>query len=222
VITKKTNNFLIKTNKIMEHKMVTIPFDLETAKRIREGKISGRIVTEKGRDRAEIVYEDDLCNTYPLLVVIHSIPVSTDWFSATGKALSSENRLLLEVPEYITFKDGDVLSNEEGDFTFILSGHGRYSTSLYAYINFQGILYIGDGDIDAANKNNIECFTLATLSRIFLPGKYSTIRRFSPDMFSSLGIISTGISLGKKPDLKASKAFPFQVNSKNTLPFLSK
>jgi hypothetical protein len=56
----------------MEHKMVTIPFDLETAKRIREGKISGRIVTEKGRDRAEIVYEDDLCNTYPLLVVIHS------------------------------------------------------------------------------------------------------------------------------------------------------
>jgi hypothetical protein len=32
----------------MEHKMVIIPFDLETAKRIREGKISGRIVTEKG------------------------------------------------------------------------------------------------------------------------------------------------------------------------------
>ena len=44
----------------MEYKMVTIPFDLETAKRIREGKISGRIVTEKGRDRAEIVYEDNL------------------------------------------------------------------------------------------------------------------------------------------------------------------
>ena len=38
----------------MEHKMVIIPFDLETAKRIREGKISGRIVTEKGRDRPEI------------------------------------------------------------------------------------------------------------------------------------------------------------------------
>lgn len=41
----------------MEQKMVTIPFDLETAKRIREGKIPGRIVTEKGRDRAEIVEE---------------------------------------------------------------------------------------------------------------------------------------------------------------------
>lgn len=30
-----------------------------------QGKIPGQIVTEKGRDRAEIVYEDDLCNAYP-------------------------------------------------------------------------------------------------------------------------------------------------------------
>lgn len=41
----------------MEQKMVTIPFDLETAKRIREGKIPGQIVTEKGRDRAEPVIQ---------------------------------------------------------------------------------------------------------------------------------------------------------------------
>lgn len=88
----------------MEQKMVTIPFDLETAKRIREGKIPGQIVTEKGQNKAEIVYEDN-SSSCPLLVVIHSISVSADWFSATGKALSSENRLLLEVPEYTTFKD---------------------------------------------------------------------------------------------------------------------
>ena len=87
----------------MEQKTVTIPFDLETAKRINIGGIVGRIVTEKGRNRAEIVYEDN-SSSCPLLVVIHSITVSADWFSATGKALSSENRLLLEVPEYITFK----------------------------------------------------------------------------------------------------------------------
>lgn len=112
----------------MEHKMVIIPFDLETAKRIREGKISGRIVTEKGQNRAEIVYEDNSSNC-PLLVVIHSISVSADWFSATGKALSSENRLLLEVPEYITFKDGEVLSNKDGSYIFILNTHGKYLTS---------------------------------------------------------------------------------------------
>ena len=37
----------------MEHKMVTIPFDLETAKKIRKGERLGQIVAEKGRNRAE-------------------------------------------------------------------------------------------------------------------------------------------------------------------------
>lgn len=79
----------------MEQRTATIPFDLETAKKINIGEIAGRIVTEKGQNRAEIVYEDNSSNC-PLLVVIHSISVSADWFSATGKALSSANRLLLE------------------------------------------------------------------------------------------------------------------------------
>lgn len=143
----------------MEHKMVTIPFDLETAKRIREGKISGRIVTEKGRNRAEIVYEDNLSNC-PLLVVIHSISVSADWFSATGKALSSENRLLLEVPEYITFKDGEVLSNEDGSFIFILNIHGKYLTSFYASLAAGADFNISDNL--AACSNEIERYRLAT------------------------------------------------------------
>jgi hypothetical protein len=143
----------------MEHKMVIIPFDLETAKRIREGKISGRIVTEKGRNRAEIVYEDNLSNC-PLLVVIHSISVSADWFSATGKALSSENRLLLEVPEYITFKDGEVLSNEDGSFIFILNIHGKYLTSFYASLAAGAGLNIS-GNFAACN-NEIERYRLAT------------------------------------------------------------
>ena len=72
----------------MEQRTATIPFDLETAKKINIGEIAGRIVTEKGQNRAEIVYEDNSSNC-PLLVVIHSISVSADWFSATGKALSS-------------------------------------------------------------------------------------------------------------------------------------
>lgn len=52
--------------------MVTIPFDLETAKKINIGERVGQIVTEKGRNRAEIVYEDN-SSICPLLVVIHSI-----------------------------------------------------------------------------------------------------------------------------------------------------
>ncbi len=60
-----------------------------------------------------------------------------DWFSATGKAFSSENRLLLEVPEYTTFKDGDVLSNKDGSYIFILNMHGKYLTSLYASLTIR-------------------------------------------------------------------------------------
>lgn len=144
----------------MEQKMVTIPFDLETAKRIREGKIPGQIITEKGQNKAEIVYEDDLCNAYPLLVVIHSIPILADWFSSTGETFNDENRLLLEVPEYITFKDGEVLSNEEGDYIFILNTNGKYLTSIYASFSIKGGLTISD--TIAANGNNIERYRLAT------------------------------------------------------------
>lgn len=146
----------------MEHKMVTIPFDLETAKKIRKGERLGQIVAEKGRNRAEIVYEDDLCNAYPLLVVIHSIPVLADWFSSTGKAFNDANRLLLEVPEYVTFKDGDVLSNKDGSYIFILNTHGKYLTSFYASLNQKGILKIEDGL--SAWENQIEKYRFATES----------------------------------------------------------
>lgn len=143
----------------MEYKMVTIPFDLETAKKINIGERVGQIVTEKGRNRAEIVYEDN-SSICPLLVVIHSISVSADWFSATGKAFSSENRLLLEVPKYTPFKDGDVLSNKDGSYIFILNMHGKYLTSLYASLTIRRGLTISDNS--AAYENHIECYRLAT------------------------------------------------------------
>lgn len=95
--------------------MVTIPFDLETAKKINIGERVGQIVTEKGRNRAEIVYEDN-SSICPLLVVIHSISVSADWFSATGKAFSSENRLLLEVPEMTNMKTRTYEGVQHGDW----------------------------------------------------------------------------------------------------------
>lgn len=145
----------------MEQRTATIPFDLETAKKINIGEIAGRIVTEKGQNRAEIVYEDN-SSSCPLLVVIHSISVSADWFSATGKALSSANRLLLEVPEYITFKDGEVLSNKDGSYIFILNTHGKYLTSFYASLNQKGILKIEDGL--SAWENQIEKYRFATES----------------------------------------------------------
>lgn len=144
----------------MEHKMVTIPFDLETAKRIREGKISGRIVAEKGRDRAEIVYEDDLCNTYPLLVVIHSIPVSTGWFSSTGEALSGSNNLLLEVPEYTTFKTEEYLKRffgieEKPKYDF--KPFDKVLVKYYEDDNWEGNLFIRTITDDQDGETKYEC-----------------------------------------------------------------
>ena len=67
-------NHIIKNKKNMKN-LIIVPFDLETAKKINIGEIAGRIVTEKGQNRAEIVYEDN-SSSCPLLVVIHSISVS--------------------------------------------------------------------------------------------------------------------------------------------------
>lgn len=119
-------------------------------------------MTEKGQNRAEIVYEDNLCNEYPLLVVIHSIPVLADWFSSTGKAFNDANRLLLEVPEYATFKDGEVLSNKDGNYIFILNANGKHLTSFYASLNQKDILKIEDGL--SAWENQIERYRFATES----------------------------------------------------------
>ena len=66
------------------------------------------------------------------------------------------------VPEYTTFKDGDVLSNEGGDCIFILNTHGEYLTSLYASLDIDGNLDMEDGL--CAWGNHIEKYKFATES----------------------------------------------------------
>ena len=67
--------FITTKNKKNMENAIIVPFDLNTAKKINIGERVGQIVTEKGRNRAEIVYEDN-SSICPLLVVIHSIYVS--------------------------------------------------------------------------------------------------------------------------------------------------
>lgn len=88
-------------------------------------------MTEKGRNRAEIVYEDNSSNC-PLLVVIHSISVSADWFSATGKALSSEKKNV----RYIGLKHKDVsfaISLTEHDSVQLLDDDSREKSGSETY-----------------------------------------------------------------------------------------
>lgn len=63
---------------------IIVPFDLNTARKIKSGEIEGSVLIDN--IEIEFVYESkDCAGPY------------------TGKAISGENRLLLEVPEYITF-----------------------------------------------------------------------------------------------------------------------
>lgn len=158
---KKKDKNQINTNKIMEQNMITIPFDLELAKKINNGEYNGTIVTAGRNFRVEFVYykEDGI---YPILGVVHTDHgIISDWFSSNGCG-SKNYRLELMVPKYMTFKDGDVLSNEDGDCIFILNAYGDCLTSLYASLDIDGNLDMED-DL-CAWGNHIEKYKFATES----------------------------------------------------------
>lgn len=54
----------------MGKKMITIPFDLELAKKINNGERNGMIVTDGDNYRVEFVYHRE--ESFPILGVIHT------------------------------------------------------------------------------------------------------------------------------------------------------
>lgn len=142
----------------MGKKMITIPFDLELAKKINNGERNGMIVTDGDNYRVEFVYHRE--ESFPILGVIHTDHgIISDWFSNNGFG-GKNYRLKLKVPEYTTFKDGDVLSNEQGDYLFILNTNGEYLTSFHAsWKKGRGVVIPRKAHADC---NNIEKYRLAT------------------------------------------------------------
>lgn len=119
--------------------LIIVPFDLETAKKINIGEIAGRIVTEKGQNRAEIVYEDNSSNC-PLLVVIHSISVSADWFSAT--VIPDCHRFIVFLPKKSTIgSKNPIMGILEENKTFISS---RPGCILYRLDEMESWAYLDD------------------------------------------------------------------------------
>lgn len=97
----------------METKMIQVPFDIELAKKITSGDILGKVVTRDGKN-TRIVCFDKKNPDYPIvgLVIRENIEVSAS-FTSEGiysKGCSGKNDLMLEIPEYMTFKDGDVIA----------------------------------------------------------------------------------------------------------------
>lgn len=95
----------------MGTKYVRVPFEVELAKKITDKSIDGRIVTNLGKE-VRIVCFDMLNEKYPI-VGLRKDDNYTETalsFNLKGQCLQilEDNDLFLEVPEYMTFKDGDI------------------------------------------------------------------------------------------------------------------
>lgn len=101
----------------METKMIRVPFEVELAKKITEKSVDGKIVTRDGRSARVICW--DFRNIQNIVSAISQEDggenVSYNFHDGTC-CLSSkcDEDLFIEIPEYMTFKDGDVLVSYEG------------------------------------------------------------------------------------------------------------
>lgn len=98
----------------MEQKLVRVPFDIELAKKITNKEIEGRIVTRDGGNARILCF--DANGRFPIVALIDGedgeIPVS---YTSNGLYQINETPklgcdLMLEIPEYMTFKDGDIIA----------------------------------------------------------------------------------------------------------------
>lgn len=96
----------------METKYITIPFDVERAKRIQDKEELGKIVTRDGRS-VRIVCWDMKNDEYPIIALIDNVDKGEGFgfFNIEGKTTyySEVLDLLISVPEWTTFKDGDII-----------------------------------------------------------------------------------------------------------------
>ena len=105
----------------METKYITIPFDVERAKRISNGEEEGKIVTRDGKE-VRIICFDVKNDKYPIIGLVKEGDYeSAESFSKNGEYSIRDGELdcdlFLQVPEWTTFKDGDIVTMgwENGD-----------------------------------------------------------------------------------------------------------
>ena len=109
----------------METKYVRVPFEVELAKKITEKSVEGKIVTRNG-ESARIVCFDRKDEFRPIIALVHSGYIEIpNAFCVNGKIVNDDVLdtcdLMIEIPEYMTFKDGDVIAyDDEKDVFFII------------------------------------------------------------------------------------------------------
>lgn len=141
---KDRKNIFNKNN--METKYVRVPFEVELAKKITNGECDGRIVTRDGMNARIICCDKKSGSIYSIVALLDA---NTEEFIFTYTVngfevldIESDTDLMLEIPEYMTFKDGDILICECGTpfvYKDTKDRHGNFSA--YCGIDLQGNIF---------------------------------------------------------------------------------
>lgn len=196
----------------METKMITIPFEVELAKKIQAGTKPGKIVIRDGRS-VRIVCWDMNEEGYPIVGIITN-DNGKEWITRFTKAGQyyiecgeHECNLALQVPEWTQFKDGDVLAcevdNGGGNFCkwySVLKGmigddFSRPYITSYVDYNYDSSYRAGELIYDDT-ANNIDSIRLATEEE-----KQKLIKRLQEeDTTKAKDILKRFFGIEKKPE----------------------
>lgn len=154
----------------METKYVTVPFDLNLAKLITEKTAKGNIITRVGQEVRILCFDRHTIGV-PILALVNEDGYEEEIhsYSLDGRysvEYTDDLDLMLEIPEYYTFKKGDILKSNAGPFIF----NGLYSEKYnmigtFCAVDSTGRLHIiGDDflDEDECNWALTEKVTYAT------------------------------------------------------------
>lgn len=161
----------------MEKKMVIVPFDVEMAKKITNGKVDGKIVTRDGRN-VRVLCWDAKADQCIVALLLGEFYEECGTYTKDGRIFmngESPADLMLEIPEYMTFKDGDVIYAESisgSDFIFIKKDD-LHKTSKYVslvnriFLSFDNHLCCDDDNIKILRKaTNEEIQTMINALRV--------------------------------------------------------
>lgn len=136
----------------METKYVRVPFEVELAKRIQGRECEGKIVTRDGRS-ARVICFDAHCEDNIVALVEDSLGLeSTFNYLNDGKFYIGDEKecdLFIEIPEYMTFKDGDVIAYDNVKDVFFIIGSKCSMTdeNPHYYVKYEkGYLTFGTED----------------------------------------------------------------------------
>lgn len=124
----------------MKQKLVKVPFEVELAKKIANGEVDGRIVTRDGRSARVICW--DFSNIQNIVSAISQEDgvenLSSNFHDGTCSISSRcDEDLFIEIPEYMAFKDGDVLTyRPNGDRWCIFIYKGDDCGLMHNYVTY--------------------------------------------------------------------------------------